>query len=105
MNLATVPPAPSIVSCTIEWNSAIASRVDSASTRSPNEVEPTRSAKSTVTTLRVGDDASTAVAMSTGVPHWSQKRAAALTPAPQDVHVVAVGVAHSAQNLAPCRFV
>src|SRR5262245_36348848 len=84
-------------------------RADSASSRSCSAVEPARSAKMTVTTLRVPSASAAGPGTGTGAarvaaPHSSQNFAAARRWAPQLAQARGRGAAHSSQNLAPERF-
>src|SRR5262245_2800570 len=85
------------------------SRTSSASRLSDNVVNPTRSAKSTVTRRRSATGAVTfgagpfvgSAATPRAVPHSGQNFAAASTGVSQDGHVRASALPHSLQNFAP----
>src|SRR5262245_61528855 len=72
--------------------------------RSSNAVEPTRSANTTVTTLRPAAGDETAGALSAGAPHSSQKRKPGESSTPQAAHRAARGLPQNPQNLALARF-
>src|SRR5262249_10333495 len=84
-------------------------RADSASRRSCSAVEPTRSAKTIVTTLRApaasaGAPTDDAALAPVAVPHSSQDFAVGRSPPPQLAQACLSGAADSSQNLAPARF-
>ena len=90
-------------------------RADSGSRRSCSAVDPTRSANTIVTVLRVsaigvGPMRWTPLAFDSlraplvGAPHSSQNLAVGRSSAPQLEHPRLSGAAHSSQNFAPGRF-
>lgn len=82
-------------------------RADSASRRSCSAVEPARSAKTIVTTLRAPAASATPApnaASATGAAHSSQNFAVGRSSEPQPEHNRLSGAAHCSQNFAPGRF-
>ncbi len=79
MNFSTVPPKRSSSFRRRWWYGASSARTSSGSICSARDVKPTRSAKTTVMTLR----SSRAGASSNGFPHEKQKRAPAGFSCPQ----------------------
>ena len=94
MNFSTVPPNRSSSSRARSWYVRSSARTSSGSLSSARAVEPTRSVKTTLTTLRSSRRAVVGVAAS-DVPHAEQNFAASAFSAPQ--------VGHAAMRASVCR--
>ena len=86
MNFSTVPPWRSMTSCMRPNQRCIAHRNVSGSTRSPSAVDPTTSAKITVTSLRRSPTETEAPGA--GAPHAGQNREPSGARSPQPGHVL-----------------